>query len=75
MKPNRFTIDRETRRRLAVQRVNEGWSQKDVAAFLGVHAVTVSEWVQVVVVAPTPEDPKVGLGVQPGLAAVRRRQR
>jgi transposase len=46
MKPNRFTIDRETRRRLAVQRVNEGWSQKDVAAFLGVHAVTVSEWVR-----------------------------
>ncbi|VTS01323.1 dde endonuclease : Transposase of ISCARN31, ORFA, IS630 family OS=mine drainage metagenome GN=CARN2_2108 PE=4 SV=1: HTH_29 [Gemmata massiliana] len=30
---------------LAVQRVAEGWSQKDVAAFLGVHRVTVAKWV------------------------------
>jgi transposase len=36
----------EARRRLAVQRVNEGWKQKDVAAFLGVHPVTVSDWVR-----------------------------
>jgi len=35
----------EARRRLAVQRVADGWSQKDVAAFLGVHPVTVSRWV------------------------------
>ena len=34
----------EARRDLAVQRVNEGWSQKDVAAFLGVHPVTVAKW-------------------------------
>ena len=34
----------EARRLLAVQRVNEGWSQKDVAAFMGVHRVTVAKW-------------------------------
>ena len=38
--------EREARRRLAVQRVVEGWSQKDVAAFLGVHPVTVNAWVR-----------------------------
>lgn len=36
----------EARRRLAVQKVNDGWSQKDVADFLGVHAVTVNKWVR-----------------------------
>jgi transposase len=35
----------EARRRLAVQRVTDGWSQKDAAAFLGVHPVTVAKWV------------------------------
>jgi transposase len=35
----------EARRILAVQRVGEGWAQKDVAAFLGVHPVTVKKWV------------------------------
>jgi transposase len=30
---------------MAVDRVNQGWSQKDVAAFLGVHPVTVAKWV------------------------------
>ena len=30
---------------LAVQRVGEGWAQKDVAAFLGVHPVTVKTWI------------------------------
>lgn len=35
----------EVRRRLAVQRVADGWAQKDVAAFLGVHPVTVARWV------------------------------
>ena len=29
----------------AVRRVDEGWTQKDVAAFLGVHSVTVAKWV------------------------------
>ena len=35
----------EARRRLAVRRVSEGWAQKDVAAFLGVHPVTIAKWV------------------------------
>ena len=35
----------EARRITAVERVNEGWAQKDVAAFLGVHPVTVAKWV------------------------------
>ena len=35
----------EARRRLAVQRVTDGWTQREVAAFLGVHPVTVSKWV------------------------------
>jgi len=38
--------EKETRRRLAVQRVYEGWSQQDVADFLGVHPVTVNKWVR-----------------------------
>jgi len=36
----------EARRRLAVQRVNDGWKRADVAAFLGVHLETVGEWVR-----------------------------
>lgn len=36
----------EARRRLAVQRVNEGWKRADVATFLGVHPETVAEWVR-----------------------------
>jgi transposase len=35
----------ESRRLLAVRRVAEGWAQKDVAEFLGVHPVTVRKWV------------------------------
>jgi transposase len=34
----------EARRRLAVARVNEGWEQKDVAAFLGVSTRAVGKW-------------------------------
>src|SRR4051812_41267248 len=34
----------EARRRLAVARVNEGWQQKDVAAFLGVSTRAVGKW-------------------------------
>jgi len=34
----------EQRRRLAVQRVAEGWQQKDVAAFLGVSECAVGRW-------------------------------
>ena len=36
----------EQRRVLAVTRVNEGYRQKDVAAFLGVHPGTVCAWVR-----------------------------
>ncbi len=35
----------EARRIAAVRRVAEGWAQKDVAEFLGVHPVTVAKWV------------------------------
>jgi transposase len=38
-------FDQEARRRLAVARVNEGWKQKDVAAFLGVSTRAVGKWV------------------------------
>lgn len=46
MRSNGTAKELEARRRLAVQRVSEGWTQKDVAAFLGVHPVTVSGWVR-----------------------------
>jgi transposase len=36
----------ERRRRLAVQRVLEGWIQRDVARFLGVHEDTVGMWMR-----------------------------
>ncbi len=29
---------------MAIQRIESGWSQSDVAEFLGVHAVTVAKW-------------------------------
>ena len=35
----------EERRRLAVQRIQDGWLQKDVAAFLGVTERTISRWI------------------------------
>jgi transposase len=35
----------EARRIAAVRRVDDGWAQKDVAEFLGVHPVTVAKWV------------------------------
>src|SRR5262245_17676670 len=38
--------EKEARRRLAVRRVNDGWSQQSVAEFLGVHPVTVNKWVR-----------------------------
>jgi transposase len=44
-KPGWTKAELEARRRLAVQRVTDGWAQKDVAAFLGVHPVTVAKWV------------------------------
>ena len=44
MKTTGSASDLEARRRLAVARVNEGWSQKDVAAFLGVSTRAVGKW-------------------------------
>ena len=45
MRSNGTAKELEDRRRLAVRRVEDGWSQRDVAAFLGVHPVTVGKWV------------------------------
>src|SRR5262245_3418447 len=45
MRSNGTAAELEARRRLAVQRVHDGWAQKAVAEFLGVHPVTVSKWV------------------------------
>jgi transposase len=45
---------------LAVQKVNDGWSQKDVADFLGVHSVTVNKWVRA-----HRADPDGGLAAKP----------
>jgi transposase len=44
MRSNGTAQELEARRRLAVQRVEDGWSQREVAAFLGVHPVTVAKW-------------------------------
>jgi transposase len=46
MEETRTATGMEARRRLAVQKVNDGWSQAAVADFLGVHPVTVSKWVR-----------------------------
>lgn len=45
MRSNGTAKELEARRRLAVQRVEDGWTQREVAAFLGVHPVTVAKWV------------------------------
>jgi transposase len=44
MRSNGTAKELEARRRLAVQRVEDGWTQREVAAFLGVHPVTVAKW-------------------------------
>ena len=36
----------ESRRRIAVEKVLAGWMHKDVADFLGVHPVTVGQWMR-----------------------------
>jgi transposase len=43
MRSNGTAKELEARRRLAVQRVEGGWTQREVAAFLGVHPVTVAK--------------------------------
>src|SRR4051812_31986270 len=45
MRSNGTAAELEARRRLAVRKVNDGWTQRAVAEFLGVHPVTVSKWV------------------------------
>lgn len=45
MRSNGTAKELEARRRLAVDRVTGGWTQREVAAFLGVHPVTVAKWV------------------------------
>ena len=46
MRSNGTARELEARRRLAVRRVAEGWTRRDVATFLGVHPETVAEWVR-----------------------------
>jgi transposase len=43
-KPKLTAAAKEARRKLAIRNVRDGWSQADVAAFLGVHPVTVAKW-------------------------------
>src|SRR5687768_13387390 len=50
----------ERRRRLAVQRVHDGYSAAAVAGFLGVHLRTVRRWL-----AADRDDPKHGLNAKP----------
>jgi transposase len=50
----------ESRRRLAVRRIADGWTQREVADFLGVHPITVAKWV-----ARHRADPRDGLKAQP----------
>ena len=46
MRTKGTAAESEARRRLAVQRVKDGWTRAEVAAFLGVHPETVAEWVR-----------------------------
>jgi transposase len=46
MDDTRTLAGKAARRRLAIQKVNAGWTQQDVADFLGVHPVTVHKWVR-----------------------------
>jgi transposase len=60
MEETRTAAGKAARRRLAVQKVEAGWSQKDVADFLGVHPVTVNKWVRA-----HRADPAAGLSGKP----------
>jgi transposase len=46
MKTSRTALELENRRRLAVERVNAGYSQSDVARFLGVDPRSVRRWIK-----------------------------
>ena len=65
-RPRGSSAELEARRRLAVQRVKDGWKQADVAAFLGVELRSVERWVAA--------DRAQGDGRGAGLAAVPRPQ-
>ena len=52
----------ERRRKLAVQRIHEGYAAADVARFLGVHLRTVRRWL-----VADRDDPKHGLNSKPHL--------
>jgi transposase len=60
MEETRTAAGKAARRRLAVQKVEAGWSQKEVADFLGVHPVTVNKWVRA-----HRADPDAGLAGKP----------
>jgi transposase len=45
MRSHGTAAELEARRRLAVAKCNDGWTQAAVADFLGVHPVTVAKWV------------------------------
>jgi transposase len=46
MRPHGTASELERRRRLAVDRVRSGYTQTDVAQFLGVHRTSVCRWVK-----------------------------
>src|SRR5436305_14941510 len=72
MRSNGTAKELEARRQLAVRRVEGGWSQREVAAFLGVHPVTVAKWVarfrdqgaDGLAAKPTPGRPRFLTGAQ-----------
>lgn len=47
MRPHGTSAELERRRRLAVRRVRSGYTQQEVANFLGVHPRSVQRWMQV----------------------------
>jgi transposase len=60
MRPFESATELENRRRLAVARVSEGYSQTEVARFLGVNVRTVRQWV-----ADHRRDGDAGLAAKP----------
>ena len=63
-------LEQERRRRLAVERVREGYSQQEVAEFLGVSKSSVSQWMKVYREAGTKGlSAKCGSGRPPKLTA------
>jgi transposase len=47
MRPHGTSAELERRRRLAIRRVRSGYTQQEVADFLGVHPRSVQRWMQV----------------------------